>query len=170
MINQYKIKKWVKNGLKLGKNFQLEKGSVIDSSFPWLITIGDNVTLAPQVQVLSHDGSTKKQLNYTKIGLVHIGDNVFVGAKTIILPHVTIGENTVIAAGSIVSKDIPANSVAAGNPARVVCSIEEFTQRNKQKMKENNVFDYSYTRGGNISEEKKKQMIEILSKGMGYVD
>jgi maltose O-acetyltransferase len=57
-------------------------------------------------------------LNYTKIGLVKIGDNVFIGAGSIILPNVKIGNNVIIGAGSIVTKDVPDNSLVAGNPAK----------------------------------------------------
>ena len=74
------------NGLKVGKNFFMNSGCKIDFSH-WLIKIGDNVTLASNVIILAHDASTKRSLDYTKIALVEIGDNVFIGAGSIILPE-----------------------------------------------------------------------------------
>ena len=119
----------VKLGLKVGKNFSRQEKALIDQSHSWLITIGDDVTLAPSVHILAHDGSTKKGIGITKIGLDNIGNNVFIGASSTVLPNVTIGDNVVIGAGSIISKDIPSNSVAVGNLAKVICSYAEFINR-----------------------------------------
>ena len=70
-------------GLRLGDNCKIENEVMIDYSHFWLISIGNNVTIAPRVHILAHDASTKKELNYTKLGLVEIQDDVFIGAGTI---------------------------------------------------------------------------------------
>lgn len=85
------VKSLVKRGMTVGENLQLQGGCKIDSSHAWLISIGNNVTIAPRVHILAHDASTKKRLGYTRIGLVGIGDNVFVGADSVILPGVQLG-------------------------------------------------------------------------------
>ena len=84
------------------------------------IEIGDNVLFAPGVQLISanHDPSDyRKHLDGPPI---RIGSNVWIGANVVVLPGVTIGDNVIIGAGSIVTKDIPADSVAVGNPCRVI--------------------------------------------------
>lgn len=98
---------------------------------PFLINIGDRVTITSGVQIITHDGSTALVRNdvgrrYFHYAKVKIGNDVFIGVNSIILPGVTIGSNVVIGAGSIVTRNIPANSVAVGSPARVVGSFEEF--------------------------------------------
>lgn len=85
------VKNLVKRGMTVGDNFQIQGECKIDSSHAWLISIGNNVTIAPRVHILAHDASTKKRLGYTRIGLVDIGDNVFVGADSVILPGVRLG-------------------------------------------------------------------------------
>lgn len=80
------LSKLKRRGLVVGKNFDIMDGVVIDSSHCWHITIGNNVTLAPNVQIIAHDASTKKFINYTKIGKVEIGNNVFIGMSSIIMP------------------------------------------------------------------------------------
>jgi maltose O-acetyltransferase len=120
-------------------------GVIIDPSHCWHISIGDNVILAPNVHILAHDASTKPFLNYTRVANVQIGSRVFIGAGTIILPGVTIGDNVVIGAGSIVSKNIPTNSLAVGNPGKVICSLSDYIEKEKQKMTDKNCFDASYT-------------------------
>ena len=162
--------KLVKKGLIVGDNFSRQGNCIIDPPHCWLIEIGNNVTLASGVYILAHDASTKKILGYAKIGNVKIGDNVFIGAKSIILPNVNIGNNVIVGAGSVLTKDIPNNSVVAGNPAQMVCSIEEYQRKNESKMTKNNVFSDEYTMRKNISIEKKKAMKKELMKGIGFVE
>ena len=114
------LEDYVKAGLKLGKNCDINPGVVFDISHCWLIEIGDNVTIAPEAYILAHDASTFQQLGYTKIGKVKIENNVFIGARAIIMPGVVIGKNAVVAAGSVVTKSVEANSVVGGNPAKLI--------------------------------------------------
>lgn len=167
---EYTTEKLIRMGMKVGKNFGRLNGVILDPSHCWLIQIGDNVTMAPRVHILCHDASTKQFLGYTKIGHVTIGDNVFIGAESVVLPNVTIGSNVIIGANSTVAKDIPDNVVVAGNPAKIICSIEEYLDKHKTNMKTAPVYGEEYTLRQNVTEEKKKQMIVELEKGVGYID
>ncbi len=87
------------------------------------ITIGEDVQIGPNVQLLTPTHPVEPELRRAKYEAakpIVIGNNVWLGGGAIVLPGVTIGENSVIGAGSVVTKDIPANVVAVGNPARVV--------------------------------------------------
>ena len=156
----------VKLGLKVGKNFSRQEKTLIDQShcwLIWLITIGDDVTLAPRVHILAHDASTKKGIGFTKIGLVNIGNNVFIWASSTVLPNVTIGDNVVIGVGSIISKDIPSNSVAVGNPAKVICSYAEFVNKKENELNRSPHYDSKYTlKNPNFNDEMKREMIRDL--------
>lgn len=158
-------------GLTVGKNFCRQEKTLIDQSHCWLITIGNDVTLAPKVHILAHDASTKKALGYTRLGTVNIGNNVFVGASTTILPGVDVGDNVVIGAGSVVSRDIPSNSVVAGSPAKVICKYDEFVSRKRAEMNTVPVFEESYTlRNPNFNDDMKKEMKDKLKESkFGYV-
>lgn len=164
-IINIKLKKWKKNGLKVGANFVIEKGCSIEPSFPWLVTIGDNVTLAPNVTILGHDASTRVQLGLTKLGKVKIGNNVFVGAGSIILPNVEIGNDVVIAAGSVVNRNIPNDSVVAGVPAKKIKSCSDFKKIYQDKMNNGEKLDKSFTISGNVTDDKKEKMINFLDNG-----
>ncbi len=139
------LDKLKRRGLVVGANFTKMGGVLIDPSHCWHINIGDNVVLAPRVHILAHDTSTKVFLDYTRVANTVIGNNVFIGAGTIVLPGVTIGNNVVIGAGSVVANDIPNESVAVGNPARVVKSLNDFLEENKQRMTPDNVFGDKFT-------------------------
>lgn len=103
---------------------------------PELISIGDNVKIASGVQFVNHDiipHMLNKKYNTHDFlpmeGCISVGDNVMIGAGTIILPDVRIGSNVVIGAGSIVCKDIPDNSVAAGVPCKVVGDFDRLVDK-----------------------------------------
>lgn len=167
---EYTTEKLIKMGLKVGRNFGRLNGVILDPSHCWLISIGDNVTMAPRVHILCHDASTKQFLGYTKIGRVDIGDNVFIGAESVVLPGVSIGNNVIIGANSTVTKSIPDNTVAAGSPARIICSLEEYLSKNRGKMKKVPVYGVDYTLRGNLTDDKKEQMVKELEGQMGYID
>ena len=134
------IGKLFKRGLTVGKNFNRMGGVIIDPSHCNHITIGNNVTLAPRVHILAHDASTYLFFGKTRAANVVIGNDVFIGASSIVLPGVTIGNRVVIGAGSVVTKNIPDNSVDVGNPARVICSVDDYIAKEKAKMNEHNSF------------------------------
>lgn len=166
---EYTIEQLKKMGLRVGKNFDPQLGFELDPSHCWLIDIGDNVTFAPHVQVLAHDASMHNVLGYTKIGCVSIGNGVFIGAGSVVLPNVKIGDNSIIGAGSVVTKDVPPNVVCAWNPARVLSTLDEFIDKNRELMKKSFLYQEEYTLRGNISEAKKNQQREELKKKNGYV-
>lgn len=167
---EYTTEKLISMGMKVGKEFYRLGSVILDPSHCWLIEIGDNVTMAPRVHVLTHDASTKQFLGYTKIGRVTIGDNVFIGAESVILPGVTIGNNVIVGANSTVTKDIPDNVVVAGTPARVICTLEEYLNKEKEDMKRSPIYGEEYTLRKNVSMElRMKQKEELLNK-KGYID
>lgn len=163
------IKKLKRRGLVVGKNFNMQKEVIIDSSHTWHIEIGDDVTLAPRVHLLAHDASTQQYLNYVRIGKIKIGNRVFVGAGSIILPGVSIGDDVVIGAGSVVTRDIPSGHVAAGNPAKTRGTIEEFIQKRQEEMQNVPCFSDAYTIRKNVSDTMKKEMNAKMTHAIGYI-
>ena len=129
IINHY----FKKKGVKIGYNCRLYSDIVTSESY--LITIGDNVTISNDVQLITHDNSVIKIIdNATDVfGEIVIGNNCFIGARSIILPGVTIGNNCIIGAGSVVAKSIPDGSIVAGNPARIISTIDLY----QVKIKDN---------------------------------
>ena len=159
------MKKLERRGLSVGKNFTRMGGVIIDPSHCWHITIGDNVVLAPRVHILAHDASTKFFLGYTRVANTKIGNNVFIGAGSIVLPGVSVGNNVVIGAGSIVSSDIPDDSVAVGVPARVIKPISDYLEENRQKMKPDAVFGRRFTlRNNAFGEQEISVLLEACKK------
>lgn len=165
------LKKLKQRGLKVGRNFNMLGGCIIDHSHSCLISIGDDVAFAPRVHVLAHDASTKKDLGYTRIALTRIGNDVFVGASSTIMPGVTVGDGAIVGAGSIVTRDVAPGTVVAGNPAKPICSCEDYLARQEKEMGQLPVFDERYTLGGGVTPPLIKEMVERLkaSGGRGFI-
>jgi maltose O-acetyltransferase len=107
--------------IRVGERFYANFGVVILDCAQ--VTIGDDVKLAPNVQIYTAHHPLNAETRKTWLELaspITIGNNVWIGGGAIVLPGVSIGDNSVIGAGSIVTKDIPSDVVAAGNPCRVL--------------------------------------------------
>ena len=118
------------------------------SSEPYLIEIGDNCQITNGVKFFTHGGKVARVIEprFDCFGKVKIGSNVYIGNNALIMPGVTIGDNVLVAAGSVVTKSFAGNVVIGGNPARVLSSFEDYYDKNK-KYNMN-------TKGMNPSEKK----------------
>ena len=139
-MNSEQLEKYKKLGMKVGENCSFVSPGPNFGSEPYLIEFGDNVTVSFDVAFVTHDAGTRVLRNLAKTkkeketviyGTIKIGNNCFIGCRTTVLPGVKIGNNVIIGAGSVVNRDIPANSVAAGVPCKVICSLEEYKEKHK---------------------------------------
>ena len=128
-----RIERHRKTGMKIGNDVVMYD-CTFDAVYPWLITIGNRCTIT-RAEILVHDDSLVLHNGKRFVSPVVIKDNVFIGRGAIILPGVTIESNSIIAAGAIVTKDVPAGMVVAGNPARVIASVEEVARRKEASGK-----------------------------------
>jgi len=102
-------------------------------SEPYLVTIGDDTLISSDVAFFTHDGAVwvlrAEEPTLNRFKRITVGRSCFIGARALLLPGASIGDGAVIGAGSVVSGEIGAGTVAAGVPAKVICSVEEWAQR-----------------------------------------
>lgn len=149
-------------GVRFGACVDVFTSPLNFGSEPWLVKIGDNVTISADVLFVTHDGATRlfrkkhpsaNMIFGNKYAPINIGNNVFVGARSIIMPGVTIGDNVVIGSGSVVTKSIPDGLVVAGVPARTLYSIDEYEDKCMANLLTLNARNRS---------ELKKELIDIF--------
>ena len=155
-------------GLRLGRDVDIIDTFFFDPSHCFLISIGDNCTICPNVRLIAHDASTKKYLGYTKIGRIDIRENCFIGDSVIVLPDVTIGPNTIIGAGSVVIGDVPPGSLAAGNPARVISSLQDYLEKIESIRSGKKIFSHEYFIE-NLNDAKRRELIESIGETIGFI-
>ncbi len=152
------IEEYRKQGVRIGDNTTI-LGCQLDKTHPHLIVIGSNCTLT-RCTLLTHDASTKRSLGKSKIGIISIGDNCFIGWGSIILPGVTIGDNCIVGAGAVVAKDIPNDSIVVGNPCRIIKKTSEYLDYQKELMKKSVCFDYDYSKMTNTEKNDQKKQLK----------
>lgn len=152
----------IKNGVSIGKNCRFT-GKVSFGTEPYLISIGNHVLIAG-CTFITHEGAhwvlkgmdPERYKNTFGYGCITICDNVYIGSNCTILRGVTIGENTVVGACSLVNKSLEPNSVYAGVPAKRICSIEEFEAKFMADMPQ---FDLE-----NYKNNKKEEVRRIVAQ------
>lgn len=104
------------------------------ASEPYLISVGSHCQITKNVKFFTHGGANvvrDMDSTFDCFGKINIGNNVYIGNNTLVMPGVTVGDNVLIAAGSVVTKSIPNDVVVGGNPAKIICSRKEYYERNK---------------------------------------
>lgn len=144
MRGETSTRRLIVKGLRVGERFNREGGVRIDASHCYLIRIGSDVTLAPNVHILAHDASLKRHLGIVRIGGVSIGNEVFIGAGSIVMPGVNIADRVIVGAGSVVTKDLEQSGIYAGNPARRIMDLDDFIAREQAKFSERPVLSAAH--------------------------
>ena len=166
----YYIQRLISKGMKLGNGVAILDPFFFDPDHCFLISIGDGCTLAPNVRLIAHDASSKKLVGATRFGRITIGANCFLGDSVIVLPNVSIGQDSIIGAGSVVTRDVPPGSVAVGNPASVLMATMDYVQRLQVQKEGRRVFDESY-HIGQLNMAKVVEMLDDVDQnaGIGFV-
>jgi len=123
-----------KLGVRAHSPIRLASRSIVDPDFAWAVEIGANTIIANDVRIIAHDAAIKRLIGYTEVRPVVIGERCYIGARTTVLPGAVIGDDAIIGAGALVRGEIPARSLAVGNPAKVIGSIEDLRKRHLAQM------------------------------------
>ena len=163
----YNVKKAINKGVKVGKDCRFYSTNF--STEPYLIEIGDHVTLTAGVQLITHDGAAwvlrglDDELKHTNIlGKIKIGNNVFIGVNSIVLPGVTLGDNIIVASGSVVTKSFESNVVIGGVPAKVIKKLDDYIHLNKNYLVETKQFNSHEKKYFILNQMKESQFKEKL--------
>ena len=156
-------------GMHIGEGVNLPASTWIDMSHCFLISIGDGCGFGPDCLILAHDAQMDEFLDAARIGKVIIHESCHIGARTVILPGTEMGPRTIVGANSVVSKSLPADTVCAGNPAKVICSLEEYLARHREQMATRRTFPYLQYAIEALTPEKQAEVIAAVVDGDAYI-
>lgn len=156
-------------GMEIGRDVLLPASTWIDVSHCHLISIGDAVGFGEQCLILAHDAQMDEFLDAARIGRVTIKESSHIGARTIVLPGVEIGPRTIVGAGSVVSRSLPPDTVCAGSPAAVLCSLEEYLAKHRRRLETARRFSYEEYDIRSLDEERRAEMQRASAEGTAYI-
>lgn len=156
-------------GMGIGTDVWLPASTWIDTSHCYLISIGDHCGFGEQCLILAHDAQMDEFLDAARIGRVIIHPSSHIGARSIILPGVEIGPRTIVGANSVVTRTLPADSVCTGNPARVICSLEEYLAKHRSRIATAPTFQYATHSIEHLTPENRARMVAALADRDGYI-
>lgn len=114
-------------------NGYLVSNTRIDGLIPNAVEVGENLISAVGSWILSHDSSLINHIDKVAVRKTIVGNNVFIGLNAIIMPGVNVGDGAIIGAGSVVTKDVKSYTVVGGNPAKFICTVEDYIKRVQEK-------------------------------------
>jgi maltose O-acetyltransferase len=157
----------VRHGLVVGKEVFIARGCYIDPGYAWLVSIGDEATIGPNVTILAHDASPKLRTGFSLLGTVRIGARVFIGANSTILPGVAIGDDAIVGAATVVRENVEPGTIVIGNPAVAVGTTDAHTRHHRFQARTRP--RYRSTAAEDAA-TLRAQLLEQLADGPAYTD
>jgi maltose O-acetyltransferase len=156
-------------GMHIGKDVWLPGTTAIDTSHCYLISIGDHCGFGEHCLILAHDAQMDEFLDAARIGRVKIHESCHIGARTVILAGVEIGPRTIVGANSVVSRTLPPDTVCAGNPAKVICSLDEYLAKHRERLGRMKQFEYMQYDMRHLTPERRAEVIAAVAKEDAYM-
>jgi len=151
--------------MRIGRNVWLPASTWIDTSYCFLISIGDHCGFGEECLILAHDAQMDEFLDAARVGRVVVHESCHVGARCVILPGVEIGPRTIVGAGSVISKSLPPDTVCAGNPAKVICTLAEYLEKHRARMAGAPTFPYALT----LSHQERAEIAQAVRAADAYI-
>lgn len=156
-------------GMHIGERVYLPASTCIDTSHCFLISIGDDCGFGPECMILAHDAQMDEFLDAARLGRVIIHPSCHIGARTVILAGVEIGPRTIVGANSVVARSLPPDTVCAGNPAKPICSLEEYLEKHRERIRRGPTFEYLKYDIRFLTPERKAELVRAVAQGDAYM-
>jgi maltose O-acetyltransferase len=151
-------------GMHIGDDVLLPASTWIDPDFCHLIEIGDHTGFGEDCLLLAHDAQMDEFLDAARVGRIVIRESCHIGARCVVLPGVELGPRTIVGAGSVISRSLPPDSVCAGAPARVLCTLDEYLERHRKQLGERPSFAYA-THGSPYDPGAREELRHAVADG-----
>ena len=156
-------------GMHIGEDVWLPTSTWIDTAHCHLISIGDHTGFGEECMILAHDAQMDEYLDAARIGRVVIRESCHIGARCVLLPGVELGPRTIVSASSVISKSLPADSVCGGNPAQVLCTLDEYLARHRERPSRLPSFPYEQYDIRALTPERRAELAKAVAQGDAYI-
>ena len=156
-------------GMHIGRDVNFVDHLYVDEEYCALISIGDSTFFGPECMILAHDAGPEIALGAIRVGTVVIHPSCHIGGRTIILPGVEIGPRTVIAASSVVSRSLPADTVCGGRPARPFSTLARYLETHRQRIEGARTFEYLDYESPDLAPERRAALVSAARAGDVYM-
>lgn len=156
-------------GMQIGQGVNLPASTWIDTSACYAISIGDWCGFGEQCLILSHDAQMDEFLDAGLVARILIHESCHFGSRTVILPGVEVGPRTIVGANSVVARSLPPDTVCAGAPARVICTLDEYLARHGAALATGPTFPWTEFNANALTPERRRALLAALDKGPVYI-
>ena len=155
--------------MHIGRDVVFPDDVYVDEEYCSLISIGDSTAFSSECMILAHDAAPEIALGAVRVGTVVLHPSCHVGVRTIILPGVEIGPRTVIAANSVVSRSLPADTVCTGRPARPFSTLAQYLETHRQRIEVALTFEWSAYSVEFLTPERRAALVSAALAGDVYI-
>jgi len=155
-------------GIHLGKNVFISSNAHLDWGHGRHIFIGNLATITDGVRIICHDASSNRRLEATWVAPVIICERAFIGMDSLILPGVRIGRDAIVAAGSVITHDVPDGMVVAGVPARIIGTVEDLDNQRRNELTKRPIFDLKIYGKARLPNDKEEELRNAIDQSGGY--
>jgi maltose O-acetyltransferase len=156
-------------GMHIGQGVNLPASTWIDNSHCFLISIGDWCGFGQQCLILAHDAQMDEFLDASLIGKVTIHESCHFGSRTVILPGVEVGPRTIVGANAVVANSLPPDTVCAGIPAKVICSLDEYLAKHEERLSKARPFPWTEYNLEAMTPERLAEIRAAVEEGPAYI-
>lgn len=172
-FDRFRLKRRLENlraaGMHIGQGVNMPASTWIDASHAHLISIGDWCGFGEQCLILAHDAQVAEFLDVRLIDRVVLHESSHFGSRTVILPGVEVGPRTLIGANSVVSRSLPPDTVCAGTPARVLCTLDEYLAKHRKRLARGPQFPWSEYNPDVLTAARRAEVVAALANGPAYL-
>jgi maltose O-acetyltransferase len=156
-------------GMHIGQGVNLPASTWVDTSACYAISIGDWCGFGEQCLILAHDAQMDEFLDAGLVAKVMIHESCHFGSRAVILPGVEVGPRTIVGSNSVVAKSLPPETVCAGIPAKVICSLDEYLERHSSRIAARPQFPWTEYNTNAWTPERREELLATLEEGPVYI-
>ena len=172
-FERFRLKRRLENlraaGMSIGQGVNMPASTWIDASHAHLIHIGDWCGFGEQCLILAHDAQMSEFLDARLIDRVVLHESSHFGSRTVILPGVEVGPRTLVGANSVVSRSLPPDTVCAGAPARVLCTLDEYLDKHRARLASGPTFPWNDYNPDVLTAARRAEIVAAVQSGRAYL-